>query len=245
MVAGATLGKRLNGGRYGVESAPQLDRRAAMADAAIAIIGGRGLRALTHRAVDEALALPDGSTSYYLRTRRALLERVVGRLAERTAADLRAVQDSAHISAQVSGRDAAGADRTVGAGRLAAELELPDRLDALSGRAGALLDRMIGVRRVDSLARYALTVELATDPGLHRSLIAGQPLREMAAGALSALGAPDAATQALDLVSMTDGLVFDRLVGTRSLLGPDPGTPESVAELTRAVRTFLRGVFGC
>ena len=104
---------------------------------------------------------------------------------------------------------------------------------------------MIGVRRVDSLARYALTVELATDPGLHRSLIAGQPLREMAAGALSALGAPDAATQALDLVSMTDGLVFDRLVGTRSLLGPDPGTPESVAELTRAVRTFLRGVFGC
>ena len=44
---------------------------------------------------------------------------------------------------------------------------------------------------------------------------------------------------------MTDGLVFDRLVGTRSLLGPDPGTPESVAELARAVRTFLRGVFGC
>jgi hypothetical protein len=98
---------------------------------------------------------------------------------------------------------------------------------------------------VDSLARYALTVELSTDPGLHQTLIAGQPLRELAAGALSALGAPDAAAQALDLVSMTDGLVFDRLVGTRSLLGPDPGTAESVSELSRAVRTFLRGVFGC
>ena len=50
------------------------------------------MRALTHRAVDQALALPDGSTSYYLRTRRALLERVVSRLAERTAADLRAAR---------------------------------------------------------------------------------------------------------------------------------------------------------
>ena len=194
-----------------------------MADTAIAIIGERGLRALTHRAVDQALALPDGSTSYYLRTRRALLERVVGRLAERTAADLRAAQEP----------------------ETAPEPDLPDRLDALSVRAGALLDRMIGARRVDSLARYALTVELSTDPGLHRALIAGQPLREMTAAALNALGAPDPASQALDLVSMTDGLVFDRLVGTRSLLGPDPGTPESLTELARAVRTFLRGVFGC
>jgi len=206
-----------------VESAPQLDRRTAMADAAIAIIGERGLRALTHRAVDQALALPDGSTSYYLRTRHALLERVVGRLAERTAADLRAVQEP----------------------ETAPERDLPDRLDAMSERAGALLDRMIGARRVDSLARYALTVELSSDPGLHRALIAGQPLRGMAAAALGALGAPDPAAQALDLVSMTDGLVFDRLVGTRSLLRTDPGTPESVAELSRAVRTFLRGVFGC
>src|SRR5664279_4425592 len=88
---------RLIGGRAAVDLAeqqsdsghPHLDRRAAMADAAIAIIGERGLRALTHRAVDQALALPDGSTSYYLRTRHALLERVVGRLGERTAADLR------------------------------------------------------------------------------------------------------------------------------------------------------------
>jgi len=215
-------------------SAPQPDRRAAMADAAIAIIGERGLRALTHRAVDQALALPDGSTSYYLRTRHALLERVVGRLAERTAADLRALQDSQTVP---TAPDAAPDG--------APETELPDRLDALSERAGALLDRMIGARRVDSLARYALTIELATDPVLHRALTAGQPLRLMAAAALARLGAPDPAEQGLDLVSMTDGLVFDRLVGTRSLLGPDPGTPGSVTELARAVRTFLRGVFGC
>ncbi len=210
-----------------MEPAPQLDRRAAMADAAIAIIGSRGIRALTHRAIDQALALPDGSTSYYLRTRRALLERVVGRLAERTEDDLRAVQ------------------ATPTAPENAAQPHLPGRLDAFSDRAGALLDRMIGTRRSDSLARYALTIELATDPVLHRALTAGRPLREMTAAALARLGAPDPATQALDLVSMTDGLVYDRLVGTRSLLGPEPGTADSVAELARAVRTYLRGVFGC
>jgi hypothetical protein len=207
---------------------------AAMADAAIAIIGTMGLRALTHRAVDQALALPDGSTSYYLRSRRALMERVVSRLAERTEADVQAVQ--------VSAASAPVADRTTSTAR---EPDLPDRLDTVAERAGALLDRMIGARRVDSLARYALTIELATDPQLHRALTDGQPLREMAASALRTLGAPDPAAQALDLVSMTDGLVFDRLVGTRSLLGPDPGTVESVTELARAVRTYLRGVFGC
>jgi len=220
---------------------PHLDRRAAMADVAIVIIGERGLRALTHRAVDHALALPAGSTSYYLRTRRALLERVVTRLAERTEGAMRAEG--------VPAAPAPAADRPAIADRgpdLPDRLDaLPDRLDALSGRAGVLLDRMIGARRLDSMVRYALTIELATDPGLHRMLTAGQPLRDMAIGALARLGAPDPTAQALDLVSMTDGLVFDRLVGTRSLLGPAPGTTESVTELARAVRTYLRGVFGC
>src|SRR5664279_1287948 len=146
MVARSTVGKRLDGDSAAVESTPQLDRREAMADAAIAIIGERGLRALTHRAVDQALVLPDGSTSYYLRTRHALLERVVGRLGERTAADLRAVQVSPQVSPPVSGRDATGADRPAGT---PCPPDLPDRLDALSARAGALLDRMIGARRVD------------------------------------------------------------------------------------------------
>jgi len=224
------MGKRLIGGRCDVESGPPTDRRAAIADAAITIIGSRGMRALTHRAIDQALALPDGSTSYYLRTRRALLERVVRRLAERTEEDLRVAQVPAPAGTEST------ADPVTA---------LADRLDDMSRRVGALLDRMIGARRADSLARYALTIELATDPVLHGALAAGQPLREMAAAALARLGAPDPAVQALDLVSMTDGLVYDRLVGTRSLLGPEPGTADSVGELARAVRTYLRGAFGC
>lgn len=72
-----------------VKVTPGTDRRAAIADAAIAIVARDGLRALTHRAVDRELGLPAGSTSYYARTRRQLIETMVHRLADRAAGDLR------------------------------------------------------------------------------------------------------------------------------------------------------------
>ena len=50
------------------------DRRALIAASAVTIIAEQGPRALTHRAVDQSLELPAGSTSYYFRTREALLE---------------------------------------------------------------------------------------------------------------------------------------------------------------------------
>jgi len=59
-----------------------LDRRTRMLDAALAIIGEGGTRALTHRGVDRRLKLPDGSTSNYFRTREALLDGAVERLVE-------------------------------------------------------------------------------------------------------------------------------------------------------------------
>jgi len=63
----------------------QPDRRAAIADAGIALVARDGIRALTHRAIDRDLGLAAGSTSYYLRTRRSLIEALVHRLVERTA----------------------------------------------------------------------------------------------------------------------------------------------------------------
>jgi AcrR family transcriptional regulator len=226
---------------------PEVDRRTVIADAAISIVSERGVRALTHRAIDEHARLPAGSTSYYLRTRHALLTAVVQRLAERTAADLRSVPAAEARADHDPGADHdPDADHDPGAparGRQTADPAAA--LDTLAEAAGRVLDRMIGDRRADSLARYALTLELAADPELHRLLAAGQPLRDIAAGTLLRLGAQDPATDAADLVSYADGLVFDRLVGARSLDGPAPGSAESVRELTRAVRTFLRGVFGC
>lgn len=56
-----------------------IPRRTHVADAAIATLAREGGRGLTHRAVDRAAGLPEGSTSYYFRTR----ERLVGAVAER------------------------------------------------------------------------------------------------------------------------------------------------------------------
>ena len=59
------------------------DRQDAIADAAIHLVATRGLRGLTHRAVDAEAGLPPGSTSYYLRTRNALLTACVQRMLNR------------------------------------------------------------------------------------------------------------------------------------------------------------------
>ena len=58
------------------------DRIEVIGDAAIEVIAADGMRGLTHRAVDRAADLPAGSTSYYARTRAALLELAIGRMVE-------------------------------------------------------------------------------------------------------------------------------------------------------------------
>lgn len=63
------------------------DRRDLIADAAISTVATAGLRGLTHRAVDAAAGLPAGSTSYYFRTRSALISACYHRLAALSVAD--------------------------------------------------------------------------------------------------------------------------------------------------------------
>lgn len=58
------------------------DRRVVIADAALRVIGQDGARALTHRAVDIAAGLSQGSTSYYCRRRADLLALALRRHAE-------------------------------------------------------------------------------------------------------------------------------------------------------------------
>ena len=53
-----------------------MSRRAEIADAAISTLARDGMRGLTHRAVDRAAGLPEGSASYYFRTRQALRPRI-------------------------------------------------------------------------------------------------------------------------------------------------------------------------
>jgi DNA-binding transcriptional regulator YbjK len=58
------------------------DRRTEILDAALRVLAEHGMRGLTHRAVDAAAAIAAGSTSYYFRSRSALVEGCVARLLE-------------------------------------------------------------------------------------------------------------------------------------------------------------------
>ena len=55
-----------------IESALGIGRRSDIVDGAIHVLGTCGSRGLTHRAIDKYLGLPEGSSSNYFRTRRAL-----------------------------------------------------------------------------------------------------------------------------------------------------------------------------
>ena len=73
-------------------------KRERVLDAAIEVLGTRGLRGLTHRAVDEVAGIPQGSTSNYFRTRESLLEAVVAlRMSPRRLSRLRAGVAGAHV----------------------------------------------------------------------------------------------------------------------------------------------------
>lgn len=68
-----------------------MTRKTDITDAAIATLAADGLHGLTHRTVDRAARLPQGSTSYYFRTRDALLAAVVERLTEQDEVEVPAL----------------------------------------------------------------------------------------------------------------------------------------------------------
>ena len=58
------------------------NRREVLLDAAIRVLGERGVRALTHRAVDGEAGLATGSTANYFPARETLLEAIVDRVSD-------------------------------------------------------------------------------------------------------------------------------------------------------------------
>ncbi|MEO8851546.1 MAG: hypothetical protein ABI360_07425 [Allobranchiibius sp.] len=69
-------------------------RQAHLLESAIAVVGKGGLRGLTHRAVDRAADLPEGTCSVYFRTRLALLTALTGFVAQRLTDDVRRMGES-------------------------------------------------------------------------------------------------------------------------------------------------------
>ncbi|MFJ9547126.1 TetR/AcrR family transcriptional regulator [Streptomyces erythrochromogenes] len=192
------------------------DRRTLIADTAIGLVAAAGLRGLTHRAVDGAAALPAGSTSYYFRTRTALIAACYQRLAELDLAD-------------VDDGSPAGSAPPVRA------VPPPDREAAAAALAG-LLYRWLTVGRERQLARFELSLEAARNPELQADLHrAGQGARVRAAGIAAALGSDRPEEAAELLVAWTEGLLYDRLAGALARSRPAP----DLAELTAVARRML------
>lgn len=118
------------------------NRRDQVLDAAIFVVGERGMRGLTHRAADAAAGLPVGSASNHFRTRDALLSAMV----ERFAARERAAWDE--VAARVS----------------------PTTPQELARALTAFAQDATGPNRTLTLTRYAILVEAGIHPSLRAQL---------------------------------------------------------------------------
>jgi DNA-binding transcriptional regulator YbjK len=192
-----------------------MSRRAVIADAAISTIARNGMRGLTHRAVDRAAGLPEGSASYYFRTRQALLQATVERLAELTSADLQgsaAALDG--IAPPPPGRD----------------------LDDLAAFAAAVVESWLTTGRERLLARYELALEATRRPELRETLVdSGTAIRAVVASRLAAAGVREPDKRAADFTAFIDGLLFDQIAGAGTRGLTDADLRATIAALLTAV----------
>lgn len=179
-----------------------VERREVLADAAIAVLARAGSRGLTHRAVDAAAGLAEGTSSYYFRTRSALLQACVERMAARTLAEM----------------PAGGA--------------APATVDDLVAVCVAMVGRWLAHDQERLLARWELALESTRRPELEAALRgAGARVRERVAATLQGLGIDEPVRRADDLVACLDGLAFDELAGAGRPSRDTAGLRASIADV--------------
>ncbi|WP_328883043.1 TetR/AcrR family transcriptional regulator [Streptomyces sp. NBC_00299] len=166
---------------------PGTSRPDLIADTALALLAERGMRGLTHRAVDETAALPQGSTSNLARTRQALLELALRRLADREA----------RVLALEEMPDPRGG------------------LDSLAEGLALATHRALTRHRELTLARYELALEATRRPELRAYFDAtGARFRDQLTVLMTAMGSTDPDRHVLSLVAWADGLMFSCIAGS-------------------------------
>jgi DNA-binding transcriptional regulator YbjK len=155
-----------------------------LADAAISAIAREGMRGFTHRAVDRTAGLPEGSTSYYFRTRESLLFAALARMAELDTLDIGDVPEQS--------------------GRV--------DLDTLADLLTAIVRTWLTTGRERTLARYELSLESTRRPELRAKMIEyGSAFRVVAEQTIAAAGASEPRRRGRMLVACLDGLVLHEL----------------------------------
>lgn len=192
-----------------------------IADTALALLAERGMRGLTHRAVDEAAGLPQGSTSNHARTRAALLAAAVRRLAEREARVL-TPDEMPHPG---------GSPLDTADGRN------DDALDAVADALALALHRALTGQRALLIARYELALEATRRPELREFYdTAGRGFREPLEALLTALGSPEPRRHAQSLAAWCEGLMF------LCAAGVDHAAVPGRAALRKGFVELLRGM---
>ncbi|WP_434743660.1 TetR/AcrR family transcriptional regulator [Micromonospora sp. SH-82] len=170
------------------------DRRQHLLDAAIRVLGTRGLRQLTHRAVDQEAGLPQGSTSNQFRTRDALLTGVLERLVE----------------VETAAWDA-----------LAVDL-VPADVAGFVTVLGRLLRQFTADRRDLVLARHSLFLEAAVRPELRPAITAGrQRLAGWGVPLMTGLGSTDPQAHFRVLLDLVEGLLVGQLAHPEPDFAPE------------------------
>lgn len=230
---------------------PAPSRAQLIADTAIGLLATRGLRGLTHRAVDEAAGLPQGSTSNHARTRAALLETTVRRLAVREA-EVLTPREMPPAGGGAEGDAEGDADSSAGTGAgngtgTGIDEEGQGREEGRELTPGALADRValalyryLAHHRPLLVARYEIALEATRRPELRAAYdrtgtaAFGAPLTAM----LKAAGSADPHRHTVMLLSWCDGTLFTCTAGTFNTETP------TESELRASVREMLAGMLG-
>lgn len=112
-------------------------RRRELCDTAIRLLADDGVKGVSHLRVDRRAGVPDGTTSFYFRTRSALLQAVAVRVSELDLKDLTAATRSADDAGTAGGP---------------------------SGLATLVMRSATGVRLIRTKARYELALQAVRDP---------------------------------------------------------------------------------
>jgi DNA-binding transcriptional regulator YbjK len=168
-------------------------RRDDLLDAAIAVLGGSGIHALTHRAVDAAAGLPAGSTSNHFRTRDALLDAVVERFAARE---------------RVNWEDIAAR-------------ACPTTPQALAQALSEFAQEATGSHRTLTMARYAILLEAGLHSSLRTQLAAtGARVNAWFANWMRIVGSADPERDAPIVMNYWTGLVLHQLANPDPAFDP-------------------------
>ncbi|QJY45498.1 TetR/AcrR family transcriptional regulator [Pseudonocardia broussonetiae] len=160
------------------------NRRTVLLDAAIEVLGERGVRAVTHRAVDAEAGVGAGSTANYFPTRDGLFAAIVERFAEREGQDLEEL-----VTTSVPGTPA----------------ELGRTL-ATFVRHGTTRSRTL------TLCRCALLVESANNPDLREHIVStGQRVGTWFTAWLRLVGSTDPALHVHVIGNYLTGLTLHQL----------------------------------